>query len=152
MKRTILEWGLIFSVGMTLAFTTLWGVSNFFDRSTYHLRLPTLRSMGDDLHLLVGEGDLSLSDQFEVDSSGNVRPLIVDPRRSVASDILRGDRFGQFTIPGLDLRYYWSAPFDDLIWSLRLSMLYFIVLSLLGAALFRYRLKRLRSHICCINE
>jgi hypothetical protein len=145
MKRTILEWGLILSIGMTLALSTLWVVSNFFVRSSYHLRLPASKTVGDHLNLLVGEGDLSLCDQFDVDSSGNVRPLIVDPRRSVASDILRGDRFGQFTIPGLDLRYYWSAPSGHLIWSLRLSLLYSIVLSVLGVALFRFRLKRLRD-------
>lgn len=145
MKRTILEWGLILSIGMALGLSTLWVVSRFFDRSSYHLRISTSRSVGDDLHLLVGEGDLSLCDQFDVDASGNVRPLIVDPRTLITSDILRGDRFGHFTIPGLDLRYYRFGPSGYLIWSLRLSMLVPIVLSLSGAALFRFRMKRLRG-------
>lgn len=145
MKRAVLEWGWVLSVGMALGLSTLWVVSRFLDRSSYHLRISTSQSAGGDLHLLVREGDLALCDQFDVDASGNVRPLIVDPRSLVASDILRGDRFGRFTIPGLDLRYYRLAPSGYLIWSLRLSLLVPIVLFLSGAALFRHRLKRLHG-------
>ncbi|HEV3263763.1 MAG TPA: hypothetical protein VG013_43410 [Gemmataceae bacterium] len=149
MKRIILEWGVILAVGSALALSTLWVVSRFFDRSSYHLRITTSKSVADDLHLLVGEGDLALCDQFDVDTSGTVRPLIVNHRDVVASNIPGGDRFGQFTIPGLDLRYCRIAPTDYLIWSLRVTMLFPIVLSLLGAALFRYRLKRRRA---CIRQ
>jgi hypothetical protein len=147
MKRIVLEWSLILSAGMALALSTLWVVSKFFDRSSYHLRISTSRSVGDDLHLLVGDGDLSVCDQFDVDASGNVRPLIVDSRKLVASDILRGDRLGQFTIPGLDLRYYRIASDGYVIWSLRLSLLIPSVLLFLLAVLLRRRLKRLRRPI-----
>jgi hypothetical protein len=147
MRRIILEWSLILSVGIALALSTLWVVSKFLDRSSYHLRISTSRSVGDDLHLLVSDGDFSLCDQFDVDASGIVRPLIIDSTRVLASDILRGDRLGQFTIPGLDLRYYRIASDGYLIWSLRLSLLIPSVLFCLLAVLFHRRLKRLRRRI-----
>jgi hypothetical protein len=147
MKRVVLEWSLILSVGLSLALSTLWVVSKFFDRSSHHLRIPTSRSVGDNLHLLVGDGDLSVCDQFNVDASGNVRPLIVDSRKVVASDIRRGDRLGQFTIPGVDLRYYRIASDGYVIWSLRLSLLIPSVLLPLVAVLLRRRLKRLRRQV-----
>jgi hypothetical protein len=144
MRRIILEWGLILSVGMALALSTLWIFSKFFDRSTYHLRIPTSRSVGDDLHLLVGDGDLALCDQFDVDTSGKVRPLIIERRMLVPADILRGDRLGQLTTPGLDIRYYRFGPSGYLIWSLRLSLLIPVVLLSFLAFWFRHHLRRLR--------
>lgn len=145
MRRIILEWGLILSVGMALALSSFWLYSRFLDRSTYHLRISTSRSVGDNLHVLVGDGDLSLCDQFDVDAAGNVRPLIVRPRRVITADMRRGDRFGGFTIPGLDLRYYRIASDGYLIWSLRLSLLIAVALLFLLAFLFRRRLRRLHE-------
>jgi hypothetical protein len=142
MKHVILEWSLIFACGMTLALTALWGISRFYDRMTYHLRFPTSRSVTDDLHILVADGDLALCDQFDVDAAGNVRPLIVDWLRP--ADIRKGNRLGRLTIPGLDFRYCRFASDGYLIWSLRLSLLIPAVLMLLLAILFRRRLKQLR--------
>jgi hypothetical protein len=144
MKRIILEWGWILSVGMALAVSSLWVYSRFFDRSPYHLRISTSRSVGDDIHVLVGDGNLSLCDQFEVEASGNVQPLIIDARNVRAADILRGDRFGGFTIPGFDLRYYRIATGGYVIWSLRSSLLIPVALLFLLAFFSRRRLKRLR--------
>jgi hypothetical protein len=123
MKRMLLEWGLILSVGLTLAVSCLWVTSNFVDRSTYHLRFPTSRSVQDDLHVMVGAGELTLCDQFEMDRSGNVQPVIVEARNLTPSDKRRGDRVGGITVPGFDLRYYRHAPDGYIIWSLRLSLL-----------------------------
>jgi hypothetical protein len=145
MKRIVLEWGLILSVGLTVALSSLWAYSRFFDRSTYHLRISTPRSVGNVLHVLVGDGDLSLCDQFDVDASGNVRTLIVDSRTVRAADIRRGDRFGGLAIPGLDIRYYRMAPGGYLIWSMRLSLLIPVALLFLLAFSFRRRLKVLRG-------
>ena len=147
MKRVILEWGSIVSAVMALAILALWGFSRFVDQSSYHLRFPTSRSVQDDLHLVVGDGDLTLCDQFDVDASGNVRPLIVDKRRPLVSDILRRDRVGQFTIPGLDLRYYRFGLDGYLIWSVRVSLLFVVALLVLLAVLFRRGLVRLRRSI-----
>ncbi len=144
MKRIILEWGWILSVGMALAVSSLWVYSRFFDRLPYHLRISTSRSVGDDVHVLVGDGNLSLCDQFDVEASGKVQPLIIDARKVRAADILRGDRFGGFTIPGLDLRYYRIAPDGYVIWSLRLSLLIPVALLFLLAFFSRRRLERLR--------
>jgi hypothetical protein len=93
--------------------------------------------------VLVGEGDLAFCDQFEMDASGKVRPLIVNRRQLRASDILRGDRLGQLTVPGFDFRYYRIASDGYVIWSLRLSLLIPSVLLLLVAVFLRRRLKRL---------
>jgi hypothetical protein len=123
MKRILLEWGLILCVGLTLAVSILWAVASFVDRSTYHLRFPTSRSVQDDLHLIVGAGELTLCDQFEMDTSGNSQPLIVEARNLTPSDRRRGDRVGGITVPGFDLRYYRHAPDGYIIWSLRLSLL-----------------------------
>ena len=147
MKRIVLEWSLIVSIGMTLALSTLWFVSRFFEPSTYHLRFSTSPRSQDDLHLLVGNGDLTLCDQFEAGSSGNIRPLIVAPGRLCPPDIHRGDRMGHVTIPGLDLQYYRVATDGYLIWSLRLSLLIPSVLFFLLAVLCRRRLKRLRRQV-----
>ena len=147
MKRIILEWSLILSVGITLALTALWAVSRFFDRSSYHFRISTPQTVEGALHLLVGDGDLCLCDQFDVDASGDVQPLIVDSRKVLPSDVLQGARVGQFTIPGLDLRYYRIASDGYVIWSLRLSLLVPGVLLFLLAVLFHRRLERLRRRI-----
>jgi hypothetical protein len=147
MKRIILEWGLILSVGLALALATLWVVSRFVDRSSYHLRISTSGSVRDDLHLLVGDGDLALCDQFDVDASGNVRPLIVDSRTVRPSDILKGDRLGQLTIPGLEFRYYRMASDGYLIWSLKLTLLIPVIALFLLAVLFHRRLKPLRGRL-----
>jgi hypothetical protein len=147
MKRILLEWSLIVSVGMALALSTLWVYSRFYDRTTYHLRFPTSRSVQDDLHVLVSNGDLTVCDQFDVDASGNVRPLIVHSRDLTPSDILRGDRAWQVTIPGLDLRHYRHAPSLYVIWSLRLSLLIPVAMSFLIAVWFRRCLNRLRSQV-----
>lgn len=147
MKRILLEWGLIGAVGMTLALATLWAVSRFVDRSTHHFRIPTSNSVGDALHVLVGDGDLALCDQFDVDAAGNVRPLVIGSQQVVAPDIAGGARRGQFTIPGFDLRYYRIARDGYVIWSLRVSLLILVVLSLLLAAWFRRRLRRLRRRL-----
>jgi hypothetical protein len=144
MKRFILEWGLIFSVGMVLSLAMLWVASKFFDHSTYHLRIATSRSVSDDLHVLVGDGDLTLGDHFELDASGKVRPVVIDARTH-AADIVRGDRIGQFTFPGLDLHYYRIASDGYLIWSLKLSLLIPGALIFLIAILFRRSLRRVRE-------
>jgi hypothetical protein len=146
-KRVILEWGLILSAGLALALATLWVVSRFFDRSSYHLRVSTSGSVQDDLHLLVGEGDLSLCDQFDVDPSGNVRPLVVEARQVGPSGIRSGDVAGKFTIPGLDIRYCRVASDGYLIWSLKLSLLIPVVFLFLVALWLRRRLKRLRRRM-----
>jgi hypothetical protein len=143
-KRVILEWGLLLSAGLALAIAMLWVVSRFFDRSSYHLRVATSRSVQDDLHLLVREGDLSLCDQFDVDASGNVRPLIVAARRVGSWGIESGDVVGQFTIPGLDIRYCRVASDGYLIWSLRLSLVIPAAFLSLLALELRRCLKRLR--------
>lgn len=145
MKRITLEWGLILSIGLCLALSSLWVYSRFFARSTYHLRISTPPSVGNGLHVLVGAGDLSLSDQFDVDGSGNVQPLIIDLRTISAADIRRGARVGGFTIPGLDVRYYRLASHAYVIWSLRLSLLIPVALLFLLAVLFRRRFIGLRA-------
>ncbi len=144
MKRIVIEWSLIFSVGMSLALSSLWVVTRFFDRSSYHLRVVTARSVGDHLHLLVRDGDLSICDQFDVDAAGKVRPLIVDSRKLIPSDFLRGDRLGQFTIPGVDLRYYRIGSDGYVIWSLSLSLLIPGALVFLLAVWLLGRFQRLR--------
>src|SRR3982751_6271491 len=110
MKRIILEWGLNLSVGMALALLILWVGSEFFDPSSHHLAIPTSRTEGGYFHLIVSDGDFSLSNQCDVDASGNARPLIIDARSLAASDIRRGDRLVRFTVPGIDLRHYRFAP------------------------------------------
>jgi hypothetical protein len=144
-KRMILEWGLLLCLGTALALLTLWVVSRFFDRSSYHLKISTTGNLRHDLHLLLYDGQFALSNQFDRDSSGRIRPLIVEAKALIKRDILRGDRCGQLTIPGLDLRYYWNAPSRGLIWSLEQSLLIPVGLLLLLTAWFRIRLGKLKA-------
>ena len=64
-----------------------------------------------------------------------------------ASDLKRGDRAWQFTIPGLDLRYYRMGDDGYVVWSLRLSLLVLVVLSFLLAFAIHRRLKAFRNRI-----
>jgi hypothetical protein len=144
-KRVILEWGLILCLSSSVTLVTLWIITGFFDRSTYHLQISTTGNLRHDLHLFLYDGHFGLSNQFDRDSSGRIRPLIVDSKALIARDILRGDRCGRFTIPGFQLRYYWNAPSQGLIWSLQLSLLIPVGLSLLLATCFRIRLRSLKA-------
>jgi hypothetical protein len=146
MKRVILEWGFILSAGVFLALLTLWGVSFGVGRSSYHFNVSNPRSSRDDLHILVGRGTLSFCDQVDFDASSNIQPWVVDRRTHVAPKIRR---MGQCTLPGFDLRYCQFAPDGYVVWSLRLSLLIPVVLSLLGAALF-YR--RRNGHVVAPNR
>ena len=145
MKHRILEWGLFFCLGSALALLTSWVVSRFFDRSSYHLKLSPTGNLRHDLHLFMYEGQFALSNQFDSNSSGRIRPLIVEMKMLIKRDLLRGDRCGQFTIPGLDLRYYWNAPSRGLIWSMEQSLLIPVGLLLLLTAWFRIRLGKLQA-------
>jgi hypothetical protein len=138
-------WGLIFCLGTALGLLTSWVVSRFFDRSSYHLKLSPTGNLRHDLHLFLYEGQFALSNQFDSNSSGRIRPLIVEAKMLIKRDLLRGDRCGQFTIPGLDLRYYWNAPSRGLIWSLEQSLLIPVGLLLLLTAWFRIRLGKLQA-------
>ncbi len=144
-KRMILEWGLLLCLGTAFALLTLWIVYRFFDRSSYHLRISTTGNLRHDLHLFLYDGQFALSNQFDRDSSGRIRPLIVEAKALIRRDILRGDRCGQLMIPGLNLRYYWNAPSRGLIWSLEQSLLIPVVLLLLLTAWFRIRLGKLKA-------
>jgi hypothetical protein len=90
-----------------------------------------------DVHVIVGNGDVSLSDQFEAAASGNIRPLIIMARNVRPADILRGARVGGFTIWALEFSYYRMASDGYLIWSMRLSLLIPVALLFLCAFLFR---------------
>jgi hypothetical protein len=147
MKRMILEWGALGWIGMALFLLTVWVVTKFSVHTSDHLRIPTSSSVRDDLHVVISEGDLSFCDQFDMDAAGNVRPMVADYLPLTRADSLRGDRAGQFTIPGLDLRYYRLGRDGYLIWSLTLSMLIPVALCLLIAAQFRNRLKKMRGRV-----
>jgi hypothetical protein len=143
-KRMMLEWGLILGFGASVAILTFWVVSRFFDRSSYHLRISATGNLRHDFHLFLDDGQFALSNQFDRDSSGRFRPLIVEAKMLNQSDRLRGDQCGRFAIPGLDLRYYWNAPSRGLIWSMELSLLIPVGLLLLLTAWFRISHGRLR--------
>jgi hypothetical protein len=145
MKRIVLEWGLIFSVGAGVTLVAVWASSRFVDRSSYHLRIATSSSVQDDLHIILADGALTLCDQFGVDASGNVVPVIVNTRTRTRADILLGNRGGQFTIPGLDVRYFRFARDGYVIWSTRLTLLFPALLFLLLAVFLRRRLQRQRN-------
>jgi hypothetical protein len=144
MKRMILEWGLILSAGIFLALATLWVASVTTIQVPSHVTVSTSRSAGNDLHVLVESGNVWFCDQVHWDDSGNAQPLIVDLRTHVAPKVRK---IGHCTIPGFDLQYCHFAPDGYVVWSLKLSLLFPITLSLLAASLSCYRLKRLRGRI-----
>ena len=145
MKRMILEWGLILGLGTSLALLTLWVVTRFFDRLPYHFRISTTGNVQHDLHLILYDGQFALSNHFNRDSSGRVRPLIVEARTLNNQDKLRGDWCGRVTIPGLDLAYYWNPLSCGLVWSVVQSLLIPVVVFLSLAARFRSRLSKLKA-------
>jgi hypothetical protein len=142
MKRIGLEWGLILTVGVILSLSAFWVGSYFLDRSQIYLRIPYPPNVGYDLHITLGGGDICLFDQFHVGPSGDIEPLVVDPRTHIAPPIRR---VGHVTIPGFDFQYCQFAPDGYVIWSLRLSLLVPIAMMLLVAVLLRRRLKRHRG-------
>jgi hypothetical protein len=179
MKRIVLEWGLIFSVGTALTLSALWVFNGFVDRTPAHFQLSLFHDMRDP-HVLVGDGRLWFFTQCNLDSAGHVEPLITElvpagtPKVRHGGDASDGVRpliidartwimpkvrkVGRCTLPGFDLRYcrfasdrhlMWSllptVRLDGhMIWSLRLSLLYPIGLSLLGVVWFSWRLRALR--------
>jgi hypothetical protein len=132
-----LEWGLILTVGVMLALSTLWGSSYFINDTLIYLGIP----YGHGLHFTLGGGDICLFDQAEVDRAGNLAPYVVNPRTHIAPPIRR---VGRVTIPGFDFQYCQFAPNGYIIWSIRLSLLYPIMVLLLVAVVLGCRLKRRR--------
>ena len=147
MKRILLEWSLILSSGIAFSLFTLWLVSSFFDRSSYHLKVSTSGNSDGDCHFVLRDGHFSISNDFDVNPAGRAGPLIIDPKSQIKLDVARGDRFRQFTISGLDLRTYWNGRARFRIWSLELSLLIPVLLSLLAGVLFWCTLKRHRGNV-----
>ncbi len=151
MKRIMLEWSLILSFGIASSLFTLWVVSGFFDRSSYHLKVSTSDNSDGDFHFVLHDGHASISNHFDVNPAGSVGPLTIDPRTQIRLDAVRGDRFWQFTIPGLDVRSYWNGRARFRIWSLELSLLIPVVLSLPAGVLFWRTLKRHRANMAAAS-
>ena len=140
MRRVLSEWGFILSSGIFLALSTLYGVS-LVEQTTNHFKISTTSDVWHDIHVLAGNGEIWLFNQFESDSSGNVRPLMVELRTHVAP---KDGRIGRLTIPGFDLEYCQFLTFDDVAWSLKISLLYPAVLALVVTVLL-HRLRRAES-------
>jgi len=136
-RRMALEWGLILTVGVVLALSTLWGSSYFIDDTLIYLGIPYFHG----LHFTLGGGDICLFDQAEIGRGGNLAPYVVNPRTHIAPPIRR---VGRVTIPGFDFHYCQFAPDGYIIWSIRLSLLYPIMVLLLVAVVLGCRLKRRR--------
>jgi hypothetical protein len=136
-RRIALEWGLILTVGVVLALSTLWGSSYFIDDTLIYLPIPYPHG----LHFTLGGGDICLFDQAEIGRGGNLAPYVVNPRTHIAPPIRR---VGRVTIPGFDFHYCQFAPDGYIIWSIRLSLLYPIMVLLLVAVVLGCRLKRRR--------
>ena len=142
MKRILIEWCLILLAGLAIGISILWGVSRFLDRSSHQLRFATSGLVQDDIHLLVSDGALTICDQFGVDASDKVHPLVFKAHWLVRSDILRGDRARHLTIPGIELHYYRHPPDGSVIWSLRFTLLIPAFLLFLISLLLHRNLKR----------
>ena len=139
-RRTALEWGLILTVGVVLALSTLWGSSYFIDDTLIYLGIPYFHG----LHFTLGGGDICLFDQAEIGRGGNLAPYVVNPRTHIAPPIRK---VGRVTIPGLDFHYCQFAPDGYIIWSIRLSLFYPIMVLLLVAVVLGCRLKRRRRGV-----
>ena len=140
-RRIALEWGLIVTVGVVLVLSTLWGSFYFIDDTLIYLRIPYPPDVRYDLHFSLGGGDICLFDQAEIGRAGNLVPYVVNPRPNIGPPIRR---VGRVTIPGFDFHYCQFAPDGYIIWSIRLSLLYPIMVLLLVAAVLGCRLKRRR--------
>jgi hypothetical protein len=142
MRRIFLEWGLILSLGMLLVVVTVWVVSLCGGREQNRLEIPTTRVLGDRFYVVVGRSTVQLFSTLATDRSGNIVPRIVDVR----TNLERHRRFGRFRIPGFEWDYCQFARDGHVVWSLRLSLLYPLLVSLVCAVFFRLRLKRLRNY------
>ena len=140
-RRIALEWGVILTMGVVLTLLTLWGSSYFIDDTLIYLRIPYPPDVRYDLHFSLGGGNICLFDQAEIGRAGNLAPYVVNPRTHIAPPIRK---VGRVTIPGLDFHYCQFAPDDYIIWSIRLSLLYPIMVLLLVAVVLGCRLKRRR--------
>jgi hypothetical protein len=138
-RRIALEWSLILTVGVVLALSTLWGSSYFIDDTLIYLRIPYPRDVRYDLHFSLGDGEICLFDQAQIGRAGNLVPYVVNPRPNIGPPIRR---VGRVTIPGFDFHYCQFAPDGYIIWSIRLSLLYPIMVLLLVAVVLGCRLKR----------
>ncbi len=143
MKRIVLEWALLFSIGVMLAIVVLWADTKFFDPTVHHLRFPTTGRSEDDLHMFARDGDLAISNQFAIDGAGRAGPLVVN-RRWMSPGSGHG---GGLTVPGFDFQYYRFAPDRYLMWSLRITLLVPVALSFFLTVLIRLLGKRHRKRL-----
>ena len=150
-RRIALEWGVILTMGMGLALSTLWGSSYFIDDTLIYLRIPhpldeghDPRDEGHGLHFSLGNGDISLFNQVVLDGAGKFAPYVVTPSPPLMRRTQPDERISHVTIPGLDYHYYQSARTGYTVWSIRLSLLYPIMVLLLVAVVLGCRLKRRR--------
>lgn len=140
MKRILAARCLLISLILIPTLALLLGFSLFIDPSHYHGKIVYTGNVWKYVSIMLANGDILLFNQFEVDKSGRVIPWIDDnPTYTVPT---RNRRGGRFTIPGFGLRYGQVTPDGDMAWSLRISLVLPLILSLLTAAWLRRHLGR----------
>lgn len=111
----------------------IWGASYFVEPSQAHFKVATTGRAEDDVHMLIRAGGITLFNGFDVDSGGAIQPRVVDPRTHVSPRIMG---IGRCQFPGFDLRYC-RFVLGYVVWSLDMSLLIPMAVSLLGLVIFR---------------
>jgi hypothetical protein len=140
MKRMLAARCLLISLILIPTLSLLLGFSLFIDPSPYHGKIVHSGNVWNHASLMLLKGDIMLFNQFEVDKSGRVIPWIDNnPAYTVPTKNRRG---GRFTIPGFGLRYGQVTRDGDVAWSLKISLVFPLILSVLTAAFLRRHLRR----------
>lgn len=142
MKRIVLEWGLILSVGAFVLIGTVWIASVAPTRYSSQLKVLTAHSLAYNVHGQVDDGSAWFFNDFVMDASGTVRPAAEGLSKTVAR---KDCRVRRLTLPGFAVLHCRFIGFDYSVWSVRISLFFPVAFFLLSAVLFGRRLRKLRG-------
>jgi len=140
MRRAIGVWGFWFSNLLLLTLLTLWAASYFIDRS------QSCIALGYRCFALLRNGRIDLASDLDT-NSGGPEPLVVNPRSIIFPRVVRS---GGVTVPGFEL-HFCSLDGGNALWSLKMSLLIPLAVSLFCVALLFQRLRRRRVRVATIR-
>ena len=131
---------LLITTALIPAIMLLLGYSLLVKQKSENIKIVYEGNVWKHVNATMEEGCVVLFNQAEVDSSGNVNPWI-DSNPQFATPT-RGRRRGHIILPGLAVRYGEVTNEGDVAWSLRLSLLIPLAMSLVIAAVMRRHIRK----------
>jgi hypothetical protein len=132
---------LLITTALIPAITLLLAYSLLAEQKSENIKIVYKGNVWNHVNAILEKGCVVLFNQAEVDSSGDVTPWIESNPQYATPP--RGRRGGQIILPGCAVHYGEITREGDVAWSLRLSLLIPLVMSLVIAGVI---LRRIRKH------